>query len=205
MIKQYAFYVDPRLCTGCKACQVACKDKNDLPVGILWRRVVEYSGGTWIKQGNTYIPNVFAYYVSVACNHCERPTCLDNCPAAAIEKTAEGVVLIDQEKCIGCRYCEWACPYNAPQFDEAAGKMTKCNFCIDYLQEGKPPACVAACPSRALDFGELSELRAKYGEVAALEPLPDAALTSPALILAPHPKAQFAGQGTGKIANPEEI
>lgn len=205
MIKQYAFYVNPSLCTGCKACQVACKDKSDLPVGVTWRRVVEYAGGTWIKQGNTYTPNVFAYYTSISCNHCGNPTCRDVCPAQAIEKNAEGIVIIDQSKCIGCRYCEWACPYGAPQFNENTGKMSKCDFCIDYLKEGQPPACVASCPSRALDYGELSELQAKYGSQNAVEPLPDPTLTSPALVVAPHPKAQLTGFGTGKISNPEEI
>jgi anaerobic dimethyl sulfoxide reductase subunit B (iron-sulfur subunit) len=205
MAKQLGFYFDSTLCTGCKACQIACKDKNDLPVGVTWRRVAEYSGGSWVKVGAAYQHDVFTYYTSVACNHCENPACVGVCPAQAITKREDGVVLIDQEKCIGCRYCTWACPYDAPQFDEAIGKVSKCNFCADYLAEGQDPACVAACPSRALHFGELSELQAKYGTTNAVEPLPDPSITTPSLVINPHKDAEVTGAGTGKLANPEEI
>jgi anaerobic dimethyl sulfoxide reductase subunit B (iron-sulfur subunit) len=202
---QLGFYFNSNVCTGCKACQVACKDKSDLPVGITWRRVAEYNGGSWVKVGNTVEQNVFAYYISVACNHCENPLCLNVCPAAAISKREDGVVLIDQEACIGCRFCEWACPYSAPQFNEELGKMSKCNFCYDYLDQGKPPACVGACPSRALMYGDLEELRAQYGDNAAVEPLPVAELTRPALVITPHKDAEASGQGTGSLSNPAEI
>jgi anaerobic dimethyl sulfoxide reductase subunit B (iron-sulfur subunit) len=203
--KQKAFYVNLTACTGCKACQVACKDKWDLPVGVSWRRVAEYVGGNWVQQGNTYRQNVFAYYVSVACNHCAKPTCMEVCPAQAITKREDGLVLIDADKCIGCRYCAWACPYGAPQFNEALGKMTKCNFCYDYQDAGQVPSCVAACPSRALDFGELSDLQAKYGTLNAVEPLPDPSITQPALVLMAHKDAQLSGTGTGVLANPAEV
>jgi anaerobic dimethyl sulfoxide reductase subunit B (iron-sulfur subunit) len=113
-------------------------------------------------------------------------------------------VLIDKEKCIGCRYCEWACPYGAPQFNEELGYMTKCDFCRDLQAKGENPVCVDACPMRALEVGELSELRAKYGTVNAIEPLPPAALTSPSLVVTPHKHAQASGQGTGHILSLEE-
>lgn len=207
MPKQYAFYVNLANCNGCKACQIACKDKNDLPIGIRWRRIAEYTGGSWLPNGGMDQPEgVFAYYMSVSCMHCEQPTCVDVCPAAAITKRADGVVLINQDQCIGCRYCQWACPYGAPQFNETKGVMSKCNFCEDLLAKGERPACVDACPMRALEFGELTELRAKYGNTNALEPLPQANLTKPALVLTPHKNAQVSGKGTGKIGNlPEEI
>ncbi len=161
MTKQMAFYFDASACNGCKACVVACKSKNQLPVGINWRRVTEYGGGSWIpdpEDPKRLQPNnIFAYSVSISCNHCENPICMESCPTAAISKRDDGVVLIDDSKCIGCRYCEWACPYGAPQFDAAAGVMTKCNFCEDLLAEGESPYCVSACVMRALDYGELSE------------------------------------------------
>jgi anaerobic dimethyl sulfoxide reductase subunit B (iron-sulfur subunit) len=143
MAKQLAFYVNIAECVGCKACQVACKDKNDLPEGIRWRRVFEYEGGEWVNQDGTLIPsNLFSYFVSSACMHCENPICLEVCPAEAISKRDDGIVLIDEQKCVGCRYCSWACPYGAPQFNEKRGVMTKCTFCSDLIDQGGSPACV---------------------------------------------------------------
>ena len=214
--RQLAFYLDASACTGCKACQVACKDHNGLPVGLLWRRVYEVSGGGWRHEGAAWVHDVFAYHLSLACNHCERPACLEVCPAGAIRKRADGIVLIDPEKCIGCRYCAWACPYGAPQYDAATGRMTKCTFCVEEIDAGRPPACVAACPMRALDYGERAELEARHaprtGEVGAVRepplppgkaavPLPDDSLTRPALLIRPHRDAQRAGG----VANREEV
>lgn len=207
MAKQLGFYLDQNYCTGCKACQTACKDKNDLPVGVTWRRVVEYTGGGWTTDANagTFEPHVFTYYTSISCNHCDDPICVKVCPTEAMHKGEDGIVSVDAGKCVGCRYCEWACPYSAPQFNPESGVMTKCNFCADYLAEGKDPACVAACPSRVLKFGEIDELRAQYGDTANIEPLPDPSITHPNLVLTPHRQAETTGTGTGHIANPEEI
>ena len=163
MAKQLGFYFNSSACTGCKACQVACKDKNDLEVGLLWRRVYEVSGGDWEEREGVYRNSVFAYNISMACNHCEKPECVYKCPTNALQKDKKrGIVSIDPELCIGCRYCEWNCPYGAPQYDKNNGVMTKCDFCSDYLEQGKAPACVDACPMRALDFGEIGALRKKY-------------------------------------------
>jgi anaerobic dimethyl sulfoxide reductase subunit B (iron-sulfur subunit) len=207
MANQKAFYFDSSICTGCKVCQIACQDKNNLPAGLLWRRVFSYGGGSWMQQGNTSVPNdIFTYSVSTACQHCEKPACLDVCPAAAISKRADGIVLIDANKCIGCRYCQWACPYGAPQFNDEINAMTKCNFCYDLQDQGLKPACVDACVMRALDVGDLEELRQKYGDLAAIEPLPTSSITNPSLVITPHKHAQLSGQGTGKILNlPEEV
>ena len=205
MAKQLAFYVDLTACIGCKACQVACKDKNDLAVGIKYRRVVEYTGGGWLKHGPIYLNNVYTYFVTTACMHCENPLCMEVCPTGGITKRDDGVVLFDETKCVGCRYCEWACPYGAPQFDSTAGVVSKCNFCEDYLAEGKPPACVAACPLRALDFGELSELRAKYGALADVVPLPDSSITEPAVVFTPHRDVVRAKTDPGRVNNKEEV
>ncbi len=200
MAKQLAFYFDASACMGCKTCQVACKDKNNLSLGVNWRRVHQYGGGTWVPQGNFTVPNnTFVYSVSVACNHCEKPICVEVCPTQAMHKREDGVVLIDADKCIGCRYCEWACPYSAPQFNETVGKMTKCNFCEDLLAKGENPACVDACPMRALNYGDIGELRSKLGTVSAIEPLPEANLTFPSLVITPNRHSQASGKGTGKI------
>lgn len=208
MANQLAFYFDASSCANCKACQIACQDKNDLPFYLRWRRVISYGGGDWAPHPTdpgVMVPNVFAYSISISCNHCENPLCAEVCPAAAITKRSDGVVLIDADKCIGCRYCEWACPYGAPQFNEEIGVMTKCTFCEDLLAVGDNPACVDACVMRALDFGELDELQAKYGDVM-IEPLASPTITQPGLVVTPHKNSQMLGQGTGSILNlPEEV
>ena len=202
MAKQMAFYFDASACIGCKVCQVACQDKNELPADVLWRRVFQYGGGNWVLQDKIYTPsNLFNYFLSTACQHCEEPVCRDVCPTGATTKRADGVVLIDEAKCIGCRYCEWACPYGAPQFREDLGVMTKCTFCEDLQAKGENPACVDACVMRCLDYGELEELRQKYGALAAIEPLPTAEITQPSLVITPHKHAQLSGKGTGHILN----
>jgi anaerobic dimethyl sulfoxide reductase subunit B len=208
MAKQLAFYFDASACAGCKACQVACQDKNNLPFAMRWRRVFQYGGGSWVADSSDrtlMLPNnIYVYSLSTACNHCENPACVSACPAGAMTKRADGVVLVNPDQCIGCRYCEWACPYGAPQFNEAKGVMTKCTFCEDLLAQGQNPACVDACVMRAIKFGELSELRAQYGNFMDMEPLPASRMTNPALVIKPHKNAQISGKGTGKILNEAE-
>jgi len=205
MTKQLAFYFDSSRCSGCKACQMACKDKHDLEVGLNWRRVYEICGGHWENQGSAWTPHVFAYNLSIACNHCAKPVCRDVCPTGAITKRKDGIVLIDTDKCMGCRYCEWACPYGALQFDKTSGTMTKCHFCYDSIDNGKPPACVSACPQRALDFGELSELKKNCHGTDSVHPLPDPTLTEPAIAITPHKDADRAKKEKAGIANRQEV
>ncbi|WP_116116350.1 DMSO/selenate family reductase complex B subunit [Austwickia chelonae] len=204
--KQLAFHFDQRKCTGCKACQIACKDKHDLPTGVTWRRVPEFCGGTWRvdESTQTFTQQVFTYYTSLSCNHCADPVCVQVCPSTAMRKGDNGVVSVDPTVCIGCRYCEMACPYHAPQFDADKGVMTKCDFCADRIAEGKAPACVAACPSRALDYGEADELRRKYGGTADIAPLPSPEITRPNLFITPHGEARPSGSKDGSLANPSE-
>ena len=199
------FAFDQGACNGCKACQIACKDKHDLPIGVTWRRVVEYSGGTWSRDGDVLTPNVFSYYTSISCNHCESAICMQVCLTTAMSRRDDGTVYVNADKCVGCRYCEWACPYSAPQFNAATGHMSKCDGCYDYRQQGQEPACVSACPSRALAWGEVDELKKTFGAGATVEPLPDPSITKPNLVLKPHRNAQPSGSGTGAIANPSEI
>ena len=123
MPKRPAFFVDTQICTGCKTCMVACKDKNDLGPGVRWRRVVEYSGGEWLSMPDgTFRQDVFAYYISVSCNHCVEPICVEVCPTTAMNQDESGIVTVDQTKCVGCGYCEWACPYGAPQYQVESGR-----------------------------------------------------------------------------------
>ncbi len=203
MAKQLGFYIDMNACTGCKTCMIACIDKHDLPAGVQYRRVSEYVGGDWIVSGKTFTQSVFVYNLTMACNHCEDPACAKACPTTAMHKE-DGIVFVDEKKCIGCRYCEWVCPYSAPQFNAEKGKMTKCDFCRDYLALGMPPACVAACPTRALKFGEYEELVQKYGK-AMVAPLPAASVTGPHLVLTPHRNSRPVGSTEGNVVNKEEV
>lgn len=207
MAQQLGFSFDQTRCTGCKACVLACKDKHDLTVGVRWRRVAEYAGGTWLASATdgTFTNDVYCYYTSYSCNHCDDAICVQVCPSTAMHKGDNGIVSVRADVCIGCRYCEMACPYSAPQFNADKGVMTKCDFCSDRIAAGQKPACVAACPSRALDYGEVADLRARLGAQASIEPLPPASVTRPNLVIVPHRRAQLSGQGTGRIGNPEEI
>ncbi|WP_277032666.1 DMSO/selenate family reductase complex B subunit [Propionimicrobium lymphophilum] len=200
---RFGFYFDQTLCNGCRACQISCKDKHDLPLGVNWRKVVEYVGGD--LDGESESPNVFSYYTSISCNHCEDPICVEVCPTTAMTIREDGTVYVDQTKCIGCRYCQWACPYGAPQLNSDTGRMSKCDLCYDYRASGQNPACVDACPTRALHWGPIDELRAEHGDVAGIAPLPDPSITKPHLVITPHKDAQTWDEATGKIANSKEI
>ena len=127
------------------------------------------------------------------------------CPTKAISKAENGIVTIDADTCIGCKYCAWTCPYSALQFDEKSGVMTKCDMCHDYVSEGKRPSCVDACPTRALDFGDYDELTAKYGSAEHLHPLPDRKITQPSILIQPHKDALKEQNASAEISNLEEI
>ena len=103
--QRLGFYFDQSLCNGCKACQIACKDKHDTTLGTNWRRVVEYSGGDWNLANGVFNHDTFTYYTSISCNHCEDPICAKVCPTTAMHKGEDGIVTVDPDKCIGCRYC----------------------------------------------------------------------------------------------------
>lgn len=206
MNKQYGFYIDTTRCTGCKTCQVACKDENNLHIGQSYRRVYEYTGGEWHKgENDTWEQNVFAYYVSISCNHCDEPACTAACPSGAMHKREkDGLVHVDQTVCVGCRYCEMACPYGAPQFDPVKKVMAKCDGCYDRLEQGLDPICVGSCPLRAIKFGEIDELRTKYGSNAFVDPLPDPKLTKPNLIVKSNERFKKNSIFNSRVNNLEE-
>ena len=138
--KQHGFYFNADNCIACHACEAACSEKNDNPAHIAFRSVGFVEGGTF--------PDYQRVNISMACNHCDDPVCLKGCPTRAYTKFAEyGAVLQDPDICFGCGYCTWVCPYNAPQLDPVKGQVSKCNMCVDRLEVGLKPACVA--PNRA--------------------------------------------------------
>jgi len=144
---QKAFVFDVNRCTGCAACQIACAIENRVDPGINWRGVYTFNP--------RHIPGIPSFHHSIACNHCLDPPCMKHCPALAYSKDPlSGAVTIDADSCIGCKYCSWVCPYDAPRFNRKSGTMEKCTFCTHRLEEGLEPACVALCPTGALELGD---------------------------------------------------
>ena len=147
---QLGFWVDVSKCTACKACEIACKNRNNLGVGPRLRRVNQIERGTY--------PDLTVLNISLSCMHCAKPACVGVCPTGAISKRSQdGIVVVDRNRCIGCRYCLFACPFGAPQFG-LDGLMIKCDMCLEFQQIGKEPACVSTCFYGALHFGPLDEL-----------------------------------------------
>lgn len=165
---QYGFLIDLSRCIGCHACMISCKQWHDIPPGpVKWMRVYQWEKGAFPKIDLRVLP--------IPCLHCEVPVCADACPNKAISKEDKyGAVLVDPEKCTGTRKCWEACPYGAPQFpgNEIGLKMSKCNMCIDRMEEGLKPICVLSCSMRALEFGPIDELMKKYGNLKRVEDTP---------------------------------
>lgn len=152
---QIGFYHDMTRCVDCKACQMACKDKNDLDQGIIYRHAESFETGAFPKPAS--------YCYSFSCNHCALPACFAACPDEAISKMEDGTVIIDEGLCTGCKECITACPYGIPQYNEATNTVGKCDGCYDLRQEGEEASCVGICPSRALHLGDMEELQAEFG------------------------------------------
>jgi anaerobic dimethyl sulfoxide reductase subunit B (iron-sulfur subunit) len=162
---QYGFYFEAELCIKCHACETACKQWNGAPADVRWREVVQLRTGSF--------PNVRETNVSMSCMHCGDPPCLEACPVKAITKrAANGVVVVDPNVCIGCGFCAWACPFNAPQLG-SDGKMQKCHYCQDGPNPRPlhlPRPCEEVCPTGALRAGTMGQ-RATLGREKAAENL----------------------------------
>jgi len=142
------FLLDLNRCTGCHACLFACSIENGLGFGKSWREIYTFN--------TRHRPGVARFHLSLGCLHCAEPACMKCCPAAAYSRDAStGAVLVDSGLCIGCRYCKWACPFDAPKYDLDAGTVSKCTLCKDRLGDGKDPACTTLCPTGALQFAEM--------------------------------------------------
>lgn len=203
---QLGFVCNANECSGCKACVIACKDIHNLAPGKKFRRVLSGESGAWLEKDSIVSPvGVFSYSFSISCNHCTNPVCVQACPRKAITKSHEtGIVQIDESLCVGCGKCVKACPYHAPVVFKDLRKTYKCDMCLERIQEGKEPACVAACTMRCLKVGEIVSLRKEYGSVSDDALLPDSRKTLPNFVLVPH---QFGTDSCGKVvlsSMPEE-
>jgi len=147
---QFAIVIDLDRCTGCHACTVACAQENRLQPGTFWMQVRE------VGPDGRY-PRVQMYFLPLACQHCGDPACVKVCSTGASHKRMDGIVLIDRDKCIGCRQCQQACPYGVQHCDAEAKKMEKCTLCAHLLDCGDAPACVKTCTTGARVFGDMSD------------------------------------------------
>ena len=180
--RTYGFFTDTSLCIGCKACEVACKEWNQLPAdefglsGNSYDNTSELSATTWrhvafierIDAGGgraTAMPPFQSNWLMLSdvCKHCERAGCLEACPTGALFRTEFGTVVVQQDICNGCGYCVPACPFGVIATNHDDGKAHKCTLCYDRLKGGLEPACAKSCPTNSIQFGELNELRARAG------------------------------------------
>ncbi len=145
-----AIVIDLDACIGCHSCATVCKQENNVALGTFRTRVLDI-GPTG------HYPDIEMYFLPVLCQQCSNPTCVSVCPTGASYKRKDGVILVNNARCIGCQYCVMACPYGVRTYDHEAGKIEKCTLCADLIDAGEQPACVKACPAEARFFGDLDD------------------------------------------------
>lgn len=154
---QYGFLIDQRSCIGCHACTVACKSEHDVPTGVF---------RTWVKyvEKGTF-PNTRRHFLIERCNHCANSPCVEICPTQALFKRPDGIVDFDRSRCIGCKACMEACPYEAIYIDPVTETAAKCNFCAHRIDQGLQPSCVQVCPEEAIIFGDLEDPSSRISQL----------------------------------------
>ena len=157
----YGFVIDNRMCIGCHACTVACKSEHDVPIGVN-RTHVKY-----IEKGE--YPNNTREFSVHRCNHCADAPCVEICPTTALHTRADGIVYFDNDRCIGCKSCMQACPYDALYIDPNTNTAAKCNYCAHRVDGGYEPACVVVCPVEAIVSGDLDDTNSKIAQLVANE------------------------------------
>jgi formate dehydrogenase iron-sulfur subunit len=164
------FFTDTSVCIGCKACEVACKEWNEVPedglefTGDSYDNTGALGASTWrhvafVEQGSSADMDFRWLMSSDVCKHCTSAACLEVCPTGALFRTEFGTVVVQEDVCNGCGYCVSACPFGVIDRREEDGRAWKCTLCYDRLKDGLEPACAKACPTDSIQFGELDELR----------------------------------------------
>src|SRR5215469_6757610 len=158
---RYGFVIDQDRCIGCHACTVACKEEHQVPVGVF---------RTWVKyvEKGEY-PHTSRHFGVMRCNHCDSAPCIDICPTKALYRRADGIVDFDNSRCIGCKSCMQACPYDALYIDPNTNTAAKCNFCAHRVEANLEPACVIVCPTQAIIAGDLDNPASKASRIVATE------------------------------------
>lgn len=158
---KYGFVIDNRKCIGCHACTVACKTENQVPVGV---------NRTWVKYVEKGLyPNTRRVFQVTRCNHCEKPPCVTICPVTAMYQRKDGIVDFNSDRCIGCKACMQACPYDSIYIDPEDHTAAKCHFCAHRTEVGLEPACVIVCPEHAIIAGDLSDAASEVAQLVARE------------------------------------
>lgn len=155
-MSRYGMLIDTKKCVGCYACTVACQMQNGLAPENAFIRYEEQEKGTY--------PNVDWKTIPVQCQHCENAPCVTVCPTKARYTRVDGVVLVEEKKCIGCKYCIAVCPYQVNTVDGKKGIVEKCRFCIELVENGGKPACVSTCLTHARIFGDLDDPRSMISQ-----------------------------------------
>lgn len=164
MAKQYALVFDLRRCIGCHTCVVACRVENNLDGKQAWISVPTGSGASSDLPLGKF-PDLKLYWQPTTCMHCHKPSCLEACPDQAIYKRPDGIVLIDREKCTGCRLCETACPYGAIKFNDREKVAEKCTLCCHRIEQGLLPFCAKECIWGAIHFGDINDPRSEVSRL----------------------------------------
>jgi len=160
---RYGFVIDNRKCIGCHACSVACKAENRVPLGVF---------RTWVRCVDAgQFPDTRRYFQVTRCNHCDNPPCVAVCPVAAMYRRRDGIVDFDPSRCIGCKACMQACPYDAIYIDPERATAAKCHFCAHRVEAGMQPACVVACPEQAIVAGDIDDPASEISRLIDQEPV----------------------------------
>ncbi|MBI5182909.1 MAG: 4Fe-4S dicluster domain-containing protein [Nitrospinae bacterium] len=160
---RYGFLIDLRRCIGCHTCSVSCKAENDVPLKVFrsWVKIIE--------KGR--YPNVSRSFLPSLCNNCDNPICLKNCPVKATWQRDDGIVMIDEHRCIGCKYCMASCPYDVRHVNPLKRYVQKCYWCYHRVDKRVAPACVEVCIGRARIFGDINDPNSEISQLIATNPV----------------------------------